>query len=299
MSDWRCALELRPDRSVAAGSKADLVAALGRGADLRVYTEFLFEEHIEPGGRAGAPEQDGLIREVIDFRETIVVEERYAVGITTLRQALHPPFGFNGDPKMSFFLYTVDGEQSCANVIFGEAPERGAAFGARVVRPTPVDMPKMGPDEVFDAGTVAPSRNFVYDFERYRYFVRDGWDEVLVHDADGRVARGSYDALEAAQVAGREIKVGVAGLAGSGPAHEVFIGVGSGFLHTGPRWYSSLTHPLVRVAPAIPIRYASGNWDVAWAFLRTDGFAVVRTFDPQTSGWTDREEHFAMRWFAR
>ena len=299
MNGWACALELRPDRSVAGGSKAGLIDALGRGADLRVYTEFLFEEHIEPGGRAGAPEQDGLIREVIDFRETIVVDGRHAAGITTLRQALHPPFGFNGTPKMSYFLYTVDGEQACANVLFAEAPDPAAPTGTRTVVPTPADMPKMGPDEVFDLGTIAPSRNFVYDFERYRYFVRDDWDEVLAHDAAGRETAGSFDALEAAQVAGREIKVGVQGLAGPGADHWVFSGVGSGFLHTGPRLYACLTHPLVRVAPAVPIRYASGNWDVAWVFLRTDGFAVVRRFDPQGREWTDREERFAMRWFAR
>ena len=55
---WRLALELGPDRTVLAGSKADLAAAIGRAADLRVYTEFLFEEHIAPGGN-GDPSQDG------------------------------------------------------------------------------------------------------------------------------------------------------------------------------------------------------------------------------------------------
>src|SRR4029078_12483942 len=38
---WTLALELAPDRSVTAGSKAGLAATIGRGADLRVYTEFL------------------------------------------------------------------------------------------------------------------------------------------------------------------------------------------------------------------------------------------------------------------
>ena len=131
MSDWRLALELAPDRSVVAGSKQDLVDALARGADLRVYTEFLFEEHIEPGGRPGAPEQDGLIREVIDFRETIVIGSSYAAGITTLRQALHPPFGFHGSPRMSFFLYTVGGEQAAAHELWeaGGRPRLGETEG--------------------------------------------------------------------------------------------------------------------------------------------------------------------------
>ena len=45
--------------------------------------------------------------------------------------------------------------------------------------------------------------------------------------------------------------------------HEVFTPVGSGFVHTGPRVYAALTHPLVRIAAADPLRYASGSWDVA------------------------------------
>jgi hypothetical protein len=168
-------------------------------------------------------------------------------------------------------------------------------------------MPKMGPQEFFDLGTSGPSRNFVYDMETYRYFVRDDWEEILAHDADGRVTGGSFDALEEAQIAGREIKVGIRNLAadlagaGSGPAaaHTVFTPVGSGFLHTGPRLYAALTHPLVRVAPADPLRYRSNGWDVAWVFLRTDGHAVVRSVEPYGRTWADRQTRFACRWFAR
>jgi len=211
-SAWVCALELDAGRSVIGGSKQSLVEALARGADLRVYTEFLFEEHIVPGGD-GDPTNDGLIREVIDFRETIVVDGRHAAGITTLRQALHPPYGFLGDAKMSYFMYTVDGEQACANILFGPAPDPTAAPGSRTAVPTPSDMPKQSAMDMYDAGTVGPSRNFAYDFEAYRYFVRDDWQEVLAYDAAGRVTGGSFDALETAQIAGREIKVGVRGLA--------------------------------------------------------------------------------------
>ena len=77
-------------------------------------------------------------------------------------------------------------------------------------RPT---CPRWVPQEFFDVGTSGPSRNFVYDMETYRYFVRDDWEEILAHDADGRVTAGSFDALEAAQMAGREIKVGIRDLA--------------------------------------------------------------------------------------
>ena len=205
---WSMVLELAPDRSVTAGSKEALVAAIGRGADLRIYTEFLYEEHILPGG-GDDRSLDGLIREVIDFRETILVDGRYVAAITTLRQPLEPPHGFNGpDPKMSFFLYTMDGEQALANLVL-DGPAASVAPGERTVVPTPDDMPKMGLQEYFDLGTTGPSRNFVYDMEVYRFFVRDEWTEILAHDADGRVTAGSFAALEEAQIAGREIKVGI------------------------------------------------------------------------------------------
>jgi len=304
---WRLALELASDRTVGSGSKADLAAAIARAADLRVYTEFLFEEHIAPGGN-GDPSQDGLIREVIDFRETILVGGAHVGAVTTQRQPLEPPFGFNGaEPRMSFFMYTSDGDQALAGLVFAGV-DGAPAPGQRTVEGPPPEMPKMGGQEFFDLGTSGPSRNFVYDMETYRYFVRDDWEEILSHDQDGTVTAGSFDALEAAQIAGREIKVGIRDLAADlirgdagdrSPTHEVFTPIGSGFLHTGPRVYAALTHPVVRVAPADPLRYRSGGWDVAWVFLRTDGDAVLRTLEPYTRRWADRPARLACRWFAR
>src|SRR3954449_9943104 len=152
MVNWTAALTLGSDRAVVEGSRAALAAAIGRGADLRVYTEFLFEEHIVPGG-SGDPSQNGLIREVIDFRETILVGGSHVGGITTQRQPLEPPFGFNGtEPRMSFFMYTSDGDQALAGLVLGGV-EGGPAPGQRTIEPPPADMPKMGPQEYFDLGT--------------------------------------------------------------------------------------------------------------------------------------------------
>jgi hypothetical protein len=167
-------------------------------------------------------------------------------------------------------------------------------------------MPKMGIQEFFDLGTTGPSRNFVYDMEVYRFFVRDEWREILAHDADGRVTSGSFAALEDAQIGGREIKVAVRDLgadlarAGTAPASsETFTLVGSGFVHVRAGLYVALSHPLVRLATGIPIRFGSGTWDVAWIFLRTDGLARVRRLDPYAREWDDRAGRFACRWFAR
>jgi hypothetical protein len=301
MTAWDCALELASDRSVTAGSLEALAAAIARGADLRIYTEFAFEEHIRPGGD-GHPTHDGLIREVIDFRETMLVGDTRVAGVTTLRQPLEPPFGFNGkQPKMSYFLYQSDGRQACANLLLDDAPSTGSP-GTRVDAPTPPDMPKMSPEVLYDQGTTGPSRNFVYDMEVYRYYVRDEWEELFAADRDGRVVSGSVDAIEEAQIAGRELKVGIRDLCadlGDGPSHEVFSSLGSGFFHTGMRVYDALTHPLVRVAPADPLEYRSYGWDVAWVHVRTDGEAVLRVLDPYTRRFADRPSRFAFRWFAR
>jgi hypothetical protein len=300
-SRWTLALELASDRSVVAGKPDDLVGALEHGADLRVYTEFRFEEHIAPGGD-GDPTHDGLIREVIDFRETIVVDRMLAAGVTTLRQPLEPPFGFNGrEPKMSYFLYQADGRQACANLLLDAAPSSGRPGTSETV-PTPPEMPKMSPEVRYDLGTTGPSRNFIYDMETYRYFVRDDWEELYAADAEGHPTQGSIDAIEEAQVAGREIKVGIRDLCadlGTGPGHEVFSLLGSGFFHTRMRLYDALTHPLVRVAPAVPLAYRPYGWDVAWVHVRSDGEAVLRVLDPYTRQFTDRTARFAMRWFAR
>jgi hypothetical protein len=163
-------------------------------------------------------------------------------------------------------------------------------------------MPKMSAEVVYDIGTTGPSRNFIYDMEVYRYFVRDDWEELLAVDAEGRVERGTVDAIEAAQIAGRELKVGIRGLCadlGTGPAHEVFSLVGSGFFHTKLRVYDTLTHPLVRVAPVVPVEYRSNGWDVAWVHVRTDGEAIVRRLDPYTRRFEDRPARFGLRFFAR
>jgi hypothetical protein len=116
------------------------------------------------------------------------------------------------------------------------------------------------------------------------------------------VLRGSVDAIEDAQIHGRELKVGIRGLCaelGEGPDHEVFSLAGSGFFHTRMRVYDTLTHPLVRVAPAVPVVYRSGAWDVAWVHVRTDGEAVVRRLDPYTRRFEDRPARFGLRFFAR
>jgi hypothetical protein len=301
---WQCALELGSRESIVAGSESQLCGAVRRGADLRVYTEFYFEEHIAPPmDDAGLADHDGLIQEVIDFRQTCLVDDRHVAGNTTTRQPLNPILGFNGNqPRMSLFMYNMTGHQSCATLPLDALEPAGKQTGAYELVPVPASMPKMSETHSFDLGSSSPSRNFIYHMEVYRFWVQDTWTEVLDHDENGVVRSGSWDDLAEAQHSGREIKVAIGGLCsdlGDGPFAEVFTPLGSGFTHTTKRIYEAQTHPVVRVMPSIPMGYGSGCWDVSWVIVRTDGSASIRSLDPYTRRFRDWTGRFPCRWFVR
>src|SRR5204863_5453213 len=135
--------------------------AVRQGADLRVYTEFLHNEHIDPKS-----DNSERIREVIDFRVTYLIEDRWVAGINNLRQPVSLPDGFGPRPSMSFFMYNEDGQQAIARPYLDGDPSPSAATGK--IGPAPPndhsDMPRYHELDNFDAGTNAPGSNFIYDF---------------------------------------------------------------------------------------------------------------------------------------
>jgi hypothetical protein len=299
MTRWRCVLELDNRRQVIGGSAEALCAAIRRGADLRIYTEFVHNEHIDP-----ASPNDELVREVSEFRATYLVDDRWCAGIMTLRQPIALPDGFGPRPSMSFFLYNQDGQQAIARPHL----DGGAANGT--LGPADLDdwraYPKYHQQDAWDAGTNAPSSNFVYDFEAFRYYVCDDWQEVLAHDASGQVSAGSIDDLAAAFEAGAEVKAAIRDLcsdlapAGAPPVgHEVCIQAGPGYYYSRQKLFIAGSHPLVRVRPAIPMRYTSRAWDFGWLMPRTDGRVAMLLYDPYTLAVRRREGQFSVRWFAR
>jgi len=299
MTRWNSVLELDSRREVTGGSPDALCAAIRRAADLRIYTEFIHNQHIDPTSAS-----DELIREVSEFRATYLIEDRWCAGIMTLRQPIALPDGFGPRASMSFFMYNQDGQQAIARPHL----DGGPAGGTR--GPAALDdwsaYPKYHQRDGWDAGTNAPSSNFIYDFEAFRYFVCDDWQEVLAHDAAGRVQAGSIDLLADAFEAGAEVKVAIRNLCAdlvAEPArpvdHEVFIQVGPGYYYSGQKLLIAGTHPLVRVKPAIPMRYISRAWDFGWLMPRTDGRAAMLLYDPYTLKVRRQAGQFAMRWFVR
>ena len=259
MAGWSCALELDDGRKPVNGTPAALQEAIRRGADLRIYTEFRHNEHVD-----AASDSPELVREAAEFRTTYLVDDRWVAGIMTLRQPVELPVGFGPRPSMSFFMYNEDGRQAIARPHL-DGPPPSDEPGPSTVAAEPDRMPRY---HQFDS----------YDFDVYRYWVRDDWQELLSHTENGAVLSGSVDALSDAMSEGADLKVGIRGLCGdlvdnesTSLDHEVFVHLNSGYYYTEKSLFIGATHPLVRVRPAVPIVYASGGWDSGWAIVRSDG----------------------------
>lgn len=300
MNDWTCALELNENREVAAGSRDSLRDAIRRGADLRIYTEFRHNEHIDTSS-----ENDELVREVAEFRQTYLIDDRWVAGIMTLRQPVDLVPGFGPRPSMSFFMYNEDGRQAIARPHLDGIAATGTLGPSPSVQEDP-SMPKGHQFDSWDVDTNAPSHNFIYDFGVFRFWVRDAWQEVYSHTDDGTVLSGSVDDLGDAFSAGATVKVGIRGLCGDLESdgeealdHETFIHTNSCYYYTEQKIFRGATHPLVRVKPGVPMEYTSGGWDAGWAVARNDGNVALRLVNPYTLRFRDTEGHNAIRWFVR
>jgi hypothetical protein len=306
---WRLVLAIDRDRQPTGGSPEELRRAIRAGADLRIYSEFYHDEHIDPGSS-----NHELVQESMDMRATCLIDDRWAAGVLSLRQPVQLPDGFGPRPSLSLFLYNEDGSQAIARPFLDGAP----VDEPRGMSP-PADhsqMSKYHELDRWDDGTNAPSSNFIYDFETLRYFVREDWREVLHHTSDGTVVAGSIDNLADAFRRGAEFKVGIRGLCddlsansegsttkrptgGNLLPHEVFIQLGSCYYYTQQKQFIAATHPLPRVVPNVPLRYTTGGWDYSWLLLRTDGHAALLIYDPYTLTPRREAANFELRWFFR
>ncbi len=297
MPSWSCVLKLDEQRRTTFGGADALCNAVRAGADLRIGTAFRHNEHIDP-----ASANSELIREVMDFRITYLLDDRWVAGIQNLRMPVALPDGFGPRASMSFFLYNQDGHQAIARPHLDGQPATGA------IGPSPVDehrdMPRYHELESWDAGTNAPSSNFIYDFAYFHYYVRDQWEQVLSHAADGSIVSGSVEALADAVAAGSEVKIAVRGLCEDlSPVselpvdHEVFIHLGACYYYTQSRRLMASANPVVRTRPTVPLRYTSTGWDFGWLMPRTDGHVARWLCDPYTLRFSKSAGQYAMRWF--
>src|SRR5207249_2814766 len=152
--DWRLVLTLDRDRRPIGGSPQELRRAIRAGADLRIYSEFYHDEHIDTDS-----DNHELIQESMDMRATYLIDDRWVAGMLTLRQPVQLPDGFGPRPSLSLFLYNEDGSQAIARPYLDGGPISGAPGPS-----PPVDharMPKYHEFDRWDDGTNAPSSNFI------------------------------------------------------------------------------------------------------------------------------------------
>lgn len=293
---WTSTLELDAERRAVAGSAETLRQSLRDGADLRIYTAFRNNEHLDT-----ASDNAELVDEVSEFQTTYLIDERWAAGVMTTRMPVSGPAGFGPRPSMSYFLYNEDGGQSIARLNFDGASEQGEP-AEHPAKDYP-DMPKYREESRWDDRTNAPSSNFVYAFEKFRFFTNGCWNEVYAHDAAGRPQRGSLHALVEAFHRGCQIKVGIENLCEdlgkTSLPHVAFVPCGPGYYHTETRVFYAGSHPMVRVAPAVPMKYRSRNWDCGSLFVRTDGFVEYWKRDPYSLAFSKQAMHLGIRWFVR
>jgi hypothetical protein len=280
---WEFVYALDAARKPSFGNTESLASAIRRGADLRVYSQFRNNEHLDP--RSTNRE---IIEELMDFRVTYLLDDRWVAGIINMRQPISLPDGFGTRPSMSFFLYNQDGKQALARPHLDgrTADYKRDEFAA---------LRKYHSLGEFDVNTRSPSKNFIYDFEILKFFVYDGWREAT-----------SVDELAHEFAQGRYIKAGIAGICfdvgantGNAMPHELFVECGSCYYYTEQKLFVAGTHPVVRVKPAIPLGYGSGCWDFGWLMLRSDGLVVRRLVDPMTMKFQDSRMVCQIRWFVR
>jgi hypothetical protein len=198
VANWKTLYALDSNRRPISGSSTALSAAIRNGADLRVYTEFRHNEHID--AKSTSTE---TVQELGDFRVTYLIEDTWVAGIINLRQPINLPNGFGPRKSMSFFLYNQDGSQAIA---------RPHLDGDRVLARQREDFSgllKYHLLEDIDIDTLSPSQQFAYDFDVYRFHVCDDWREVLSHSEDGTVLSGSAEELVDQFARGRYVKVAV------------------------------------------------------------------------------------------
>jgi hypothetical protein len=182
--NWRLVLTLDRDRQVIGGSPEELRRAIRGGADLRIYSEFYHDEHIDLDS-----DNHELVQETMDMRATYLVDDRWGAGLISLRQPVQLPDGFGPRPSLSLFLYNENGQQAIARPFLDGPPSIGPTGASPLADHS--RMPKYHELDRWDDATNAPSSNFIYDFETLRFFVRDDWREVLHHARDGSIQSGS------------------------------------------------------------------------------------------------------------
>ncbi len=294
MSTLSCVLKLDPKRNIVSGSPEALNEKVRGGADIRISTGFIHNEHIDPSS-----DDSQLIVETSTFAETVLIDGKWSAYFMTLRQPVGLPTGFGPSNALSLFLYNQDGQQAVGRLVMD--PTESVEASNDVTDDAP--FKKTHTISAFDAGTPGYSKNFIYDFEDFRYLANDCYEEIFANDENGRCVSGSVKALEDAYGEGRAIKIAVRGISDvlwgdTGHSDEIYIHCASSYYYTKDKLMITNSLPFISVPADIPLTYKSRSYRYCWMIARCDGRVEIRTFNPFDSEWKTTVAHLPVRWFA-
>ena len=293
--EYHCVLELDDKLKITSGSPDLLNQALARGAELKIETIFRHDEHMD----LDSPIKDHVL-EVSEFPESIIVDGRWSASFMTIRQPANVPHGFGPRASLSLFMYNQDGTQAIARPYLDGGPVTGTKG---LYEPYAYSgHNRMHYLSCFDRGTNAPSDNFIYEFDSFRYLVCDRYCLLCSFNKNGDLLAGNKEALWEAVRSGSDIRVGITGICSELPSaqpydHTLYVRAAFLYHYQESGLLVAETHPFVRVAPDIPLRYASDNWDYCWAIVRTDGECSVMRMDPYTLDFTETKNRYSISWY--
>ncbi len=294
MAKPQTVLSLNSRLNVVRGSTAALNRKLAAGADLRISTGFLHNEHIDP-----ASSDDQLIEETSTFAETVIIDGKWSAYFMTARQPVALRQGFGLPNSLSLFLYNQDGHQGVARLVMDGTVDRTLKRDSEHG-----GIPKVRTLGLQDEGTAGVSKNFIYEFENFDFIVTPCYREVYANNAQGRRTFGTKDALAANCRSGRGIKIAVKGLSRilwgeTGHEDEIYIHCGSSYYYTKDRLMITNTLPFVSVPADIPLTYKPKGFRYCWIIARSDGRVEVRAFNIFKNTWETRAARLALRWFVQ
>ena len=285
-------LELDSQRKIVSGSPERLNQCIAAGADIRIRTDFIHNEHIDPSS-----DDHQVVAETSTFPETVLIDGRWSACFMTLRQPIALPDGFGDPNSLSLFLYNQDGQQAMARLVLDQTGRQTTLWDDGT------DFPKMHTLSVQDIGTAGISKNFIYDFERFRFFAWNLYEELYAHSEEGAPVRGTVTDLEAAYGSGRPIKLAVSGLSRvlwgeTGHDDEIFLQGSSAYDYTADPLMISNSVPFVSVPADIPLVYRERGYRYCWLVARSDGKGTIRSYNPFDGRWITQQARLPIRWFA-
>ncbi len=286
-----CVLELDHQQTCVNGSIELLNDRIRAGADIRIRTDFLHNEHIDP-----TSDDNQLVVETSTFPQTVLIDDRWSAYFMTLRQPVSLIEGFGYPNSLSLFCYNQNGQQAMARMVLDDTAEQTDIWDPDA------DFPKMKTLSLNDTGTGGISRNFIYAFDRFRFFALNAFAERFSNAADGSPLSGALADIQEAYRSGHPIKLGIRGLSrvlwgDNGHDDETFIHASSSYDYTGTPLMVANSAPFVSVPADIPLTYRPQGFRYCWLVARSDGYVAIRSFNPFDRSWTTQNAQLPIRWF--